>query len=362
MRRNLLLLVVAMLLVLAPAEIYLRVQASRDRARIRGNMDERALCTEKSPDKRLLYTYTPGECGANSRGFRDVEHAPGKPPNTFRIVLIGDSVAEGRDVDPDSAFGRVLERMLNGALQRTASGDNSHAPTPGTSQLPRFEVIVLARIGYSTSQEIVLLEDEAPRYDPDLILWSYCLNDPADPVFHNANGNLGRYWYRPTLQLAGLVRAFAFRVKQKLRNQDCAEAFHAFLHCAFWKEVQHNLHTIARNTRRMNVPVVFIVHPIFEDKPSFTDYSLSDVHDRLDAAALGAGFGVIDVLDGFRPFAPADLKIHRGDYFDPWHLNPRGHLVTAAFIRDRLVGGGYLPGLTPGHVPADIPLDTPGAH
>jgi hypothetical protein len=46
MRRNLLLLVVAMLLVLAPAEIYLRVQASRDRARIRGNMDERALCTE----------------------------------------------------------------------------------------------------------------------------------------------------------------------------------------------------------------------------------------------------------------------------------------------------------------------------
>jgi hypothetical protein len=97
-------------------------------------MDERALCTEKSPDKRLLYTYTPGECGANSRGFRDVEHAPGKPPNTFRIVLIGDSVAEGRDVDPDSAFGRVLERMLNrGALQRTASGDNAHAPTGVTS-------------------------------------------------------------------------------------------------------------------------------------------------------------------------------------------------------------------------------------
>jgi hypothetical protein len=206
MRRTLLLLVVAMLLVLAPAEIYLRVQASRDRARIRGNMDERALCTEKSPDKRLLYTYTPGECGANSRGFRDVEHAPGKPPNTFSIVLIGDSVAEGRDVDPDSAFGRVLERMLNGTRERAASGDNAHAPTGGTSQLPRFEVIVLARIGYSTSQEIVLLEDEAPRYDPDLILWSYCLNDPADPVFHNANGNLGRYWYRPTLHLARLVR------------------------------------------------------------------------------------------------------------------------------------------------------------
>ncbi|HEX5130869.1 MAG TPA: SGNH/GDSL hydrolase family protein [Candidatus Krumholzibacteria bacterium] len=342
MRRNVLLLVIALLVVLIPAEIYLRVQANQDRARIRGGMDERALCTEQSKDKRLIYTYTPGECGANSRGFRDVEHTPEKPPHTFRIVLIGDSVAEGRDVDPDSAFGRVLERMLNGASTAAAG---TGAPQGGAV---KYEVILLARIGYSTSQEIVLLEDEAPRYHPDLILWSYCLNDPADPVFHNANGNLGRYWYRPTLQLAGLVRAFAFRLKQKLGGRGCPTEFHAFLHCAFHKDIDRDIDRIARDARAQDVPVAFIVHPIFEDRPSFTDYSLTAVHQDLDATALGAGFTVIDVLDGFRAFAPADLKIHRDDYFDPWHLNVRGHLITAAFIRDRLVAGELLP---PGHTP-----------
>jgi hypothetical protein len=326
MRRNLLLLLVALLVVLIPAEVYLRVKAARERTRIRGDMDERALCTEASPDKRLLYTYTPGECGANSRGFRDVEHTVQKPKGTFRIVLIGDSVAEGRNVDPDSSFGRVLERMLNARGEKT-----------------RFEVILLARIGYSTPQEIVLLEDEAPRYDPDLILWSYCLNDPADPVFHNANGNLGRYYDRPTLQLVGLARAFAFRVRQKLHGRGCPQEFHAFLHCAFHDDILRDLHRIATITGRGGVPVAFVVHPIFEDKPSFVDYSLADVHADLDATALGAGFAVIDVLDAFRPYPPADLKVYNPLYFDPWHLNPRGHQITARYICERLVDERLVP-------------------
>jgi hypothetical protein len=326
MRRNLLLLLVALLVVLIPAEIYLRVQAAKERTRIRGGMDERALCTEASPDKRLLYTYTPGECGANSRGFRDREHTPQKPKGTFRIVLIGDSVAEGRDVDPDSSFGRVLERMLN------ARDDGR-----------RYEVILLARIGYSLSQEVVLLEDEAPRYDPDLVLWSYCLNDPAHPVYHNANGDLGRYYDRPTLQLVGLAKAAAFRVKQKLGGRGCRTEFHAFVHCAFRDDVEESLHRIAGQVQQRGVPVAFVIHPVFEEQPSFTEYSLAGVHEDLGAMALGAGFTVIDVLDAFRPFAPAELKLEHGDYFDPWHMNARGHLVTASFIRDRLVSNGLVP-------------------
>lgn len=326
MRRNLILLLVTLLVVFIPAELYLRAQAVRERARIRGNMDERALCTEASTDKRLLYTYTPGECGANSRGFRDHEHAPARPDGVFRIALIGDSVAEGRDVPPDSSFGRVLERMLN------ERGDGR-----------RYEVILLARIGYSTSQEIVLLESEAPRYHPDLILWSYCLNDPAHPVYHNANGALGQYYYHPTLRLVALARNFTFRVKQKVRGRGCEAEFHAFLHCAFRPDVLADLHRIAALTRATGTPVAFVIHPVFEERPSFTDYSLAGVHDDLGAAALGAGFTVIDVLDAFRPLAPADLKVHNAEYFDPWHLNPRGHRVTAEFIADRLSAARLLP-------------------
>ena len=315
MRRNLLLLVFALLLVLVPAELVLRARAARTRDAIRAGMDARELCTMPSSDPRLIYTYKPNECGANSQGYRDREHAFEKPDSTYRIVLIGDSVAEGRDVPADSSFGRVLERTLN------ARGDSL-----------RYEVILLARIGYSTSQELVLLEDEAFRYDPDLILWSYCLNDPADPVYHNANGALGAYYHRPRLQLVALARAFAFRATQKWKGRGCPTEFHAFVHCAYWDEVEKNIRRIGEVGRGRGVKVALLVHPLFEDKPSFNDYSLADLHARLDAIATQAGLIPLDALVAFRGHDPRALKINRADYFDPWHLSVEGHRLTAETI------------------------------
>jgi lysophospholipase L1-like esterase len=322
MRRNLPLLLVALVVVLVPAELYLRARAARARDAIRAGMDERELCTTASPDPRLLYTYQPNECGANSQGYRDVEHSFEKPESTYRIVLIGDSVAEGRDVPPDSAFGRVLERLLN------ARDDGR-----------RYEVILLARIGYSTSQELVLLEEEAFRYEPDMILWSYCLNDPADPVYHNANGALGAFYYRPRCQLVALAKAFVFRARQKWHGRGCPQEFHAFIHCAYWDEVRKNIARIKRASQRCE-QTVFLVHPVFEDRADFSRYELGNVHYSVLHEAQSAGLAAFDLLSAFRAHDPHELKINRADYFDPWHMNELGHRVTAEFIASRVAPRG----------------------
>ncbi len=318
MKRNFLILAITLLVVAIAAELVFRAQASKDRERIRAAMRERGLCTQPAADRRLLYTYTPGKCGANSLGYRDSEHSLEKPEGVFRLVLIGDSVAEGRDVEADSAFGRVLERDLN------ARGDGR-----------RYEVILLAHIGYSTSQEIVLLEDVAFRYHPDLILWSYCLNDPAHPVYHNANGDLGRYYNRPCSYLLARVEAFAFRVKQKYRGLECPTEFHAFIHCAFWPEVEENLRHIGQLALRNRVPVVFIIHPVFE-KETGLPYSLRDVHVRLTDQARANGFDVVDLLETFRAYPSSELKIENATYYDPWHMNERGHRVAADAIEPHI--------------------------
>src|SRR6185436_16109066 len=125
----------------------------------------------------LVYELVPGRCGANSRGFLDEEHAVPGPPGVARIVVIGDSVAQGVGVDPQDAFPRRLGRLLD------ADGG------------ARTEVVVLARAGYSTSQELRLLESEAPRYAPAAVVWSYVLNDPAHPLYHDPSGELGLYHY-----------------------------------------------------------------------------------------------------------------------------------------------------------------------
>lgn len=326
MRSRVLLVLLPLLVVFAGAELYLRWRADVAREVLRATIGERELCTERSPDRRLIYTYRPGTCGANSRGFRDREHTTEKPARTYRIVLIGDSVAEGRDLAADSTFGSILEREMN-------------ADSTGWS----YEVILLARIGYSTEQELVLLEEEAFRYQPDLILWSYCLNDPADPVFHNANGALGAYYHRPRSQVWELFRAGSFRVRQAMAARKCPREFHAFLHCAFADQVRSDIKRIAKVAGEYRTPVILLVHPVFENKPSFEDYSLSEVHTSLVETARANGMQAIDVLEAFRFHTPASLKLDNPDYFDPWHMNASGHRVTADFVHQHLAVTGVGP-------------------
>src|SRR5262249_13886526 len=48
----------------------------------------------------------------NSLGLRDREFPFGKPPGTFRILVLGDSYPEGVQVPVEQTFPKQLERML----------------------------------------------------------------------------------------------------------------------------------------------------------------------------------------------------------------------------------------------------------
>src|SRR4029079_12487891 len=87
---------------------------------------------------------------SNSLGYRDVEHAVAKAPGTYRIVVLGNSVAAGLGVDRfDDTFPALLERLL------AARGRKA-------------EVINLAVSGYNPQQQVETLKDRGLRYRPDL--------------------------------------------------------------------------------------------------------------------------------------------------------------------------------------------------
>ena len=48
-----------------------------------------------SDNTRLAYEPVPGFDGRNSMGFRDREHEAVKPDEVYRILVLGDSIAEG---------------------------------------------------------------------------------------------------------------------------------------------------------------------------------------------------------------------------------------------------------------------------
>ena len=91
----------------------------------------------------------------NSNGLRDREHSYEADDDVFRVVLLGDSIAWGWGVDDGLDFADQAEEAL---------GDG-------------VEILNLSCPGYSTDQQLLILEHEGWRYEPDLVLLCFVLND-----------------------------------------------------------------------------------------------------------------------------------------------------------------------------------------
>ena len=104
----------------------------------------------------------------NREGYRDVDHSIAKPPGTYRIVLLGDSMTEGIEVPLQDVYWKRLEALL--------------------PQCPAFvgrqiEVISLAVNGYGTAQEYLTLKERGLKFQPDLVLLAlFTGNDFTDNV------------------------------------------------------------------------------------------------------------------------------------------------------------------------------------
>jgi len=94
----------------------------------------------------------------NSQGLRDVERPIEPPPETFRILAVGDSFTEGYTVPLEHTVAKRLESRLN------ESGCRSDVINGGTS-------------AYSTDQEYLFYVSDGARYQPSLVLVYFFWND-----------------------------------------------------------------------------------------------------------------------------------------------------------------------------------------
>ena len=323
---NLSLLSFFVLLGLVIVEIFLRyTQQQQHQALVQKYQEiekeslSRKLCAQTAKTPGLIYEIIPNQCGANSHGYFDNEYRYEKAPETKRIIVIGDSIAQGLGLDREGndAFGKRLEGQLKS----------------DTEQTNKIEVIVLAVTGYSTSQQLIILQEQALKYDPDLIIWSYVFNDPAHPIYHNANGELGRYFYQPKIQVAHLLSKGFFSINEAIKSIPCDKEYHQQLHCVYWDKISANINQIGDISQSNNIRVIFLIHPIFEENNDFSQYSLLNIHQQLTEAADKAGLIPIDLLEVFEQYPSEKLKLQPQD---PWHPNEEGHQIIADVIKDYL--------------------------
>lgn len=121
----------------------------------------------------------------NSKGIRGEEYPYKKPDDEYRILVIGDSFADGYMIEFKDLFSEVLDSRLNGM--------NKHK---------NIEVINTGTSGWSTDQELIFFQREGRKYNPDLVILMFYENDitynnrPKDwsmyykPMFKLENGNL----------------------------------------------------------------------------------------------------------------------------------------------------------------------------
>ena len=100
----------------------------------------------------------------NHLGFGDTrEYSLTKRPNTFRILVLGDSVTFGHGSIYEHTYPRLLEERLK-------------AWRPDRE----WEVWNLGVPGYNTSQELTTLLRFGPEYQPDLVVVGFFENDILD--------------------------------------------------------------------------------------------------------------------------------------------------------------------------------------
>jgi len=100
----------------------------------------------------------------NSGGFRgdyDVDYPKGE--GVVRVLVLGDSHTQGYEANQNETFSFVLERYLRDG------GVEADVINSGVS-------------GFGTAEELVFLENEGFRYDPDFVVLGFFANDPEDNV------------------------------------------------------------------------------------------------------------------------------------------------------------------------------------
>ena len=311
---------------------------------------------EARPDRPWLYGLRPGvekrlavsgqvRYAINADGFRGRLYRRPKPPATFRILVLGDSLAFGYGVAEDETFPALLESLLAGAV-------------PGRT----VEVLNLGVNGYNAYTEAALFDDVGVTFEPDLVLVAFCVNDLDDPTLHFDASTMLQVGAIPdeafpdpatrrkapqppglASRACGALRACRLLGSHLLRQ---AGPDNAAIGAALkvhedpapvelaWLRRQYD--RIAARAASVGAKFAVVILP-------YADQLGARPSDRLQGhlrdLGQAAGWPTIDLLAAFRRAAATSSTL----FMDFWHPTAAGHRVAAEEIRSQLECSGLIP-------------------
>ncbi len=266
----------------------------------------------------------------NAKGLRDRERPYDKPPGTFRIVVIGDSVVFGSGgVEMPQRFTELLEQATQ-----------------------HVEVINMGVPGYGTDQELLYLKTEGLKYHPDLVLFCVFFND-FNESFEPINAWNGRpkgyfslqgddlVFHPPSFStfyllsqhsyLLGLADMGLMKVSQAYRKRHHRQGMVLDPQTRI-KVFQRMFASVAELCRQNDIRVMFVYLPYPAQKGPLPMQKL------MESAAADHQVPVLDLTDTLAAAHAVKPAYFPGDV----HFNQYGHRVVAGALYRGLAGSGGL--------------------
>lgn len=245
----------------------------------------------------------------NSLGMYDRERQAPKPKDTYRIICLGDSTTANED------WVRFLEGLLN---------QNS----PAT----KFEVWNCGVTGYNLIQYCRALQEKWLKYDPDMVIIGFCLNDfETTPLVVRDGGCLVGYF--PNREILPAVNPFLFK----------HSALYRFIAMRlFFPSVRDNRESIIETSRnylqetknllskeKVNFLIVILgLTKNFQQCPQ----QWQDNYKEIARAVRDYNIDYLDMVQVFQKNNPAGLMRE-----DELHFNEKGSRIVAQKIHAYLM-------------------------
>jgi len=286
---------------------------------------------QRSFNPYLRYELVPGEkfsyTSINSDGFRGGEYTIAKTNNTFRIIMLGDSETLSVKLADKDTLPYQLEAILN---------ENS----PDID----YQVFNFGVEGYCTFQELEMLKTKGLKYDPDLIILNYVLNDPEPGEYYFEKNFLIRH--------SALVRYFTFRIKKRLIKRERKKLninteidnYYYYHQAKYFDRVRDALREMSEIARDFDNKLLVVIFPTSSImvKDFRAGYPYLPLHE-LVKGLNSKDIVTINLLDEFNRLDLSPQAVSIDYHNDESHKNPQALRVAAEYIYRRLKNEKMIP-------------------
>ncbi|MFC2140448.1 SGNH/GDSL hydrolase family protein [Candidatus Auribacterota bacterium] len=263
----------------------------------------------------------------NSLGFRDQEHSIVKSPGTYRIIILGDSIASGLKI---SSYLKTFPYLLSQKMN---------------NQKKAIEVINFGVSGYNTKQEVAILEDKGLLYNPNLILLSYCLNDRERDdgeiyltlLKQEKNSlpiNINHFRIIPFLKHSALYRFLRYKIFFNLQKKELSNKQQKEYLALCQDTVTESFKQLSTLAKQNDFQVLIVVFPLFENLSSYNYYN---DHQYIKRLASTHQFYFLDLLPTFQKVVKTSLIPLSSDIYHPTAAGHRyASIAMANFIQQTI--------------------------